>query len=227
MTSPTLLAINPNRSERVTAAIDRAMRPIATAAGVQLESLTCAEGPPGIVTQTDFDCAANLVIERARQQAAGTQAVVIGCFSDPGLEASRRLVPGPVLGLGESGLRAALAAGRRVGVVAVADAAIERHLRYWQRLGLAERVAGERALNLPIEQSGDPALALDRMRQAAARLRDEDGADVILLGCAGMAALRQPLENAVALPVIDPCEAAAHAAIQALADARACKGCQP
>ena len=209
-----LLAINPNSSATVTEAVDRAMRPIMEAAGWSLSSLTCTDGPPGIVTQADYEDAAALMATWVRNHAAGVQAIVVACFSDPGLQAARELVPVPVLGLGESGLRAALSLGQRVGVVAVADAAIPRHLRYWDRLGLAEKVVGERALNLAVAESGDAAIAMDRMRDAAAWLRDERGADVILLGCAGMAALRAPLQQAVGLPVVDPCEAAAHAVVK-------------
>jgi Asp/Glu/hydantoin racemase len=150
------------------------------------------------------------------RHAQQVQAFVIACFSDPGVQAARAATDKPVVGLGESGLRAALAQGRRVGVVAVADAAIPRHLRYWKALGLESQVAGERAVNLRVDQSGDPLLAFQPMCDAGRRLRDEDGADVLLLGCAGMGGLRERLQQALGMPVVDPCQAAAEAAAAAL-----------
>jgi len=211
-----VLVLNPNSSESVTRAIDRAVQSTRAAAQCRFESVTASDGPPGIVTQEDYARASTLVGEYLERNVGEAQAFVIACFSDPGLQAARNGFPKPVVGLGEAGLRAALALGQRVGVVAVADAAIPRHLKYWEALGLRDQVAGERALNLRVDQSGDPQLAFGPMCEAARRLRDEDGADVILLGCAGMADLREPLQQAVGLPVVDPCHAAAQAALAAL-----------
>lgn len=215
---PNVLVLNPNSSESVTRAIDRAVQSTHAASLCRFESVTAIDGPPGIVTQEDYERAGVLVADYLERHAADAQAFVIACFSDPGVQAARARFGKAVVGLGESGLRAALGRGSRVGVVAVASAAIPRHLRYWQTLGLLDHVAGEQALNLRVDQSGDPKLAFGPMREAARRLREEDGADVLLLGCAGMTDLRQPLEDAIGLPVIDPCHAAAEAAYAVLAE---------
>ena len=215
---PRVIVLNPNSSVSVTQAIDRAVQSTAAASLCHFESVTAIDGPPGIVTQEDYERASVLVADYLQRHAGDAQAFVIACFSDPGVRAARAGSGKTVVGLGESGLRAALQCGRRAGVVAVASAAIPRHLRYWQALGLQGQVAGEQALNLRVDQSGDPKLAFGPMCEAARRLRDEDGADVLLLGCAGMADLRQPLEDWIGLPVIDPCHAAAQAAQAALAE---------
>lgn len=209
---PRILVLNPNSSESVTRAIDRAMQSSDAARQCQFDVLTAADGPPGIVTQADYERATALVAGYLQRRAPEARAFVIACFSDPGVEAARTGFSKPVIGLGEAGIRAALLQGRRVGVVAVADASIPRHLGYWESLGLAQHVAGERALNLRVDQSGDRELAFGPMCEAARRLRDEDGADVLLLGCAGMAELRGPLQETVGLAVVDPCHAAAEAA---------------
>lgn len=211
---PHVLVLNPNSSVAVTRAIDRAMQSCAAAAHCRFEAVTAADGPPGIVTQEDYERACGVVAAYLEAHADEADGFLIACFSDPGVQAARSTSARPVIGLGEAGIRAALRQGRRVGVVAVADAAIPRHLRYWQSLGLSAQVAGERALNLRVDQSGDPALAFAPMREAARRLRDEDGADVVLLGCAGMADLRKPLEEALGIAVVDPCLAAAEAAVE-------------
>ena len=211
-----VLAINPNSSESVTHSVVHAMRNALPACNAEFIGVTCDEGPPGIVTQVDFDDATQRIAARAARRFDGDfQAVIIACFSDPGLQAARSHCDLPIIGLGDAGMRRALQLGTRVGVVAVADATIPRHLAYWKHLGIAERVVGERALNLTVAASGDAAQAFGRMQTAALLLRDELHADVILLGCAGMSALREQLQQAIGIPVIDPCEAAATSAVHA------------
>lgn len=214
--APRVLVVNPNSSESVTKAIDRAVQGTAAAKWCRFESVTSPDGPEGIVTQHDYDVAARQVPVSIRDRLHAADAFIVACFSDPGLLATRDLMDKPVVGLGEAGMRAALAAGAKVGVIAVSDAGIPRHTRYWNALGIAHRVAGERAINLRVDQSGDPKLALGRLVEAGRLLRDTDGADVLLLGCAGMADLLAPLQGQLNMTVVEPCGAAAEAAASAL-----------
>ena len=85
-------------------------------------------------------------------------------------------------------------------------------------LGLADRVAGERAADLSVHESATPESAA-RLSNAGHRLV-EDGADVIVLGCAGMAAHRVWLEENLGVPVIDPTQAAVSMALSAVLTAR-------
>jgi Asp/Glu/hydantoin racemase len=142
---------------------------------------------------------------------------VIACFSDPGLRRAREVCGRPVFGMAESGLLTALAHGRRFGVISILESSLARHLRYICELGIESRLAGDLPLGLGVLELHDRAVALDRMRAVGARLRDEQGADVIVLGCAGMAALRRPLEETLAIPVIEPVQAAVSMAMGAVA----------
>jgi Asp/Glu/hydantoin racemase len=51
------------------------------------------------------------------------------------------------------------------------------------------------------------------MIDAGTELRDKDGADVLVMGCAGMARYRDRLQQAVGVPVVEPTQAAAVMAI--------------
>ena len=53
--SARIVVINPNSSEAVTAAIDRAVAPLRMAGGPEIECVTLAEGPPGIETQAHVE----------------------------------------------------------------------------------------------------------------------------------------------------------------------------
>lgn len=207
-----VLVINPNSSETVTRAIEHAVHGADAPRWCRFDSVTSSLGPVGIVTQDEYDEASRLVPLLVRDHLDAADAFIVACFSDPGLRAARDISNKPVIGLGEAGMRAALAVGKKVGVIAVSDAAIPRHLRYWALLGVGAHVVGERAINLRVDQSGDPQLALGRLVEAGRLLRDADGADVLLLGCAGMAGLHAPLQEQLNMAVIEPCAAAAKAA---------------
>jgi Asp/Glu/hydantoin racemase len=208
--------INPNSLVSVTTGIARALRPIANSLHCRFEYSTLDAGPPGIATQRDADRAAPFVADFVATHASHSDGFVIACYSDPGLFAARELTNKPVIGIGHASLDRAATLGNRIGVIAASSVGIARHWRYYRMLGVASQIVGERAIDLPVEHTGDPALALDRLTVTATQLRD-DGADVIVLGCAGMADLRDALEDAVCLPVVEPCRAAAEAIAAELA----------
>jgi len=83
-------------------------------------------------------------------------------------------------------------------------------------LGIESRMAGDLPLGLGVLELQDSAIALRRMRSVGARLRDEQGADVLVMGCAGMAALRKPLQESLGIPVIEPVQAAVSMAMGAV-----------
>jgi Asp/Glu/hydantoin racemase len=82
-------------------------------------------------------------------------------------------------------------------------------------MGVAERIVGDRPVNLGVLELADEARTMTRMTEIGSQLRDEDGADVLVMGCAGMARYRQRLEDKLGLAVIDPTQAAVGMAIAA------------
>lgn len=202
-----ILVINPNSNPLVTAGLSEALAPLRIADGPEIECVTLADGPVGIETQAHIEQVIPLLqcMVLARRDA---DAVVIACYSDPGLHECREATAKPVFGIQESGILAALSRGNRVGIIALGEQSVTRHLRYMRQMGVMERVAGERPLNLSVAQS-ERAEAFDRLVEVGGDLRDTDGADVLVLGCAGMARHRHGLEAALGLPVVDPTQAAA------------------
>jgi allantoin racemase len=213
MSAP-IIVINPNSSEAVTGAIDRAIAPLRMADGPAIECVTLAEGPPGIESQAHVEQVVQPIarLVRAREDAA---AFVIACFSDPGLQLAREVAACPVFGIAECGMLAALTQGERFGIVAILATSVPRHLRYVRQLGLAARFAGDLPLGLGVAELCDEAKTLVRLSAISAELRDHYGADVLVLGCAGMAQYRRRVEQAIGLPVVDPTQAAVTMAIGA------------
>lgn len=201
-----ILVINPNSNETVTEGLRQALAVFARPGGPEIFCETLAEGPFGIETQEHVEAVALPL--RRRIEAAEADAFVIACYSDPGLHVCREGTAKPVFGIAECGVLTALARGDRFGVIAIKSRSIPRHIRYLRQMGLMERLAGERALEMSVAESASGEGTLARMIEKGRELRDLDGAGVVVMGCAGMARHRAPLERALGVPVIDPTQAA-------------------
>ena len=208
-----ILVINPNSTEAVTQGIDEACDPLRIPGGPAIECVTLAEGPPGIETQRHVDSVVGPLIRMVSERESDHAAFVIACYSDPGIHSVRELTKKPVLGISECGILTALTLGHKFGVIAILQASIARHLRYVGALGVADRLAGELAVGLRVTELADRKKTFRRMVEIGGRLRDDHGADVVVMGCAGMARYRQPLQDAIGVPVVEPSQAAVAMAI--------------
>lgn len=214
VSSARILVINPNSSQAVTAAIDAVLHPLRLAGGPGITVTDLPEGPASIGSQQDAD---SVVMPLARRIAADTaDAFVIACFSDPGLHTAREVAGGrPVMGIAESGILRALTLGERFGIVALSEGGVRRQRRMVRQMGLGERCAGSRSVAARAEETAGEAIR-DRLIAAARTLVERDGADVLVLGCAGMAPHRAAVERAVGCPIIEPCQQAVAAALGAV-----------
>lgn len=210
---PTLYVINPNSTQAVTDGIDAAMAPLRASGGPQIRCVTLQEGPPGVQTQRHVDGLIDPLCARVKALDPDAAGFVIACFSDPGLYSAREVTRKPVLGIAECGVLTALTLGHRFGVISILRTSIPRHLRYFAAMGVGGRLAADLAIDMGVLELADRQRTLARMIEVAARLRDDHGADVLVMGCAGMAAFREPLRHAVGIPVVEPTQAAAAMAI--------------
>jgi Asp/Glu/hydantoin racemase len=76
-----------------------------------------------------------------------------------------------------------------------------------RRMGALDRVVAERPLNMTVDETARGNRTLDRLTEVGGQLL-QDGADAIILGCAGMARHRAPLEDRLGVPIIEPTQAA-------------------
>ncbi|MEO9629111.1 MAG: aspartate/glutamate racemase family protein, partial [Sulfitobacter sp.] len=142
-----------------------------------------------------------------------TSAFVVACFSDPGLGALREQSQRPVLGIAEAAVLNAMTLGQRFGIISILRRSIPRHMRYFGAMGVMDRLAGDEPLELGVLELADETRTFERLKTVGASLRDGAGADVLILGCAGMTAFRGELETTLSVPVIEPCQAATAMAI--------------
>ncbi|MGB5215092.1 MAG: aspartate/glutamate racemase family protein [Anderseniella sp.] len=209
-----ILVINPNSNDDVTKGFSDVLDPLRLPGGPDIECVTLSEGPFGIETQEHVE-SVTLPLRRTVVERTDVDAFVIACYSDPGITVCREATDKPVFGIQESGILAALSRGERFGVIALGPQSIKRHLRYIRQLGLENRLAAERPLHMSVAAAED-ADAYPRVLQVARELVEKDAADVLLLGCAGMTRHRLPLEQDLAVPVIDPVQMAVAQALTAV-----------
>lgn len=190
-----ILAINPNATEAMTETILTAAR-AAAGAGVTVDGHTCHGAPAAIQGPEDGEAAAPFVAAAAAQaRETGYDAVIVGCFDDTGLDAARAAFGGPVLGIGQAAFHAAALLGGRFSVVttlAVSVPVIEDNLR---ASGLAAHCARVRASGVPVLALESDPTAPDRVAAEIDRAAAQDEVGTVILGCAGMAVLRDSLSK--------------------------------
>ena len=213
MSTKAILVVNPNSTESMTRGIDAACEPLRMPGGPAIECATLKEGPPGIETQQHVDGLIAPLTRFVAQREKDYAAFVIACYSDPGLHSVREVTRKPVLGIAECGILTALTLGHRFGVIAILQKSIPRHLRYMGALGVMDRFAAELPVGLPVLELADEKKTFGRMTQVGRALKEEHRADVVVMGCAGMARYRKPLQDEIGIPVVEPTQAAVTMAI--------------
>src|ERR1700681_4574096 len=215
MPRPRILVINPNSNVIVTKGLEVALQPLDFAGGPEIVCATLDDGPEDAESQADVD-SVTMPLRRLVESDNSSAAVVIACYSDPGLHVCREGTDRPVFGIAECGVLTAMTRAEAFAVSAIAQRSIRRHIRALRQMGLMDRLAGERPLNMSVAETASGDGTLTKMIEVGRALKDEDGAGAIVMGCAGMARLRRPLEDALGIPVIDPTQAAVAMALGAV-----------
>ncbi len=197
-----ILLVNPNSTVSMTEKAAKAARRVARP-GTEIVAATVAGNPPSIQGYHDIAmCLPGLLDEIARHPDA--DAVVIACFDDTGIDAARAQVEVPVIGIGEAAFHAASMLSCRFSVVTTLRRSVPGIEANLARYGLAVRCGRVRSTEIPVLEleRGDPATT-GRIADEIGRAMDEDGAEAVVLGCAGMTDLMEALSARFGMPVID------------------------
>jgi allantoin racemase len=203
-----ILIANPNSTTSMTEKAGEAARLVA-AAGTEIVLSTNPMGPASIEGHYDGAIALPGLLEEIRKgEAAGAGAAVIACFDDTGLDAARALANIPVLGICESGLMTAGFLAHRFSVVTTLERSKPVIIDLVRRYGLSSRV-NVRAADIAVLDLEDKASdACAKLEREITKALENDGAEAIVLGCAGMADLARDLQKQFGVPVIDGVSAA-------------------
>lgn len=200
-----IMVINPNSSKHMTDHIHeevlRIKRP-----DTEVTVVTNAGAPPAIESARDEALAVPLLLEQVnRANNEGYEAIILACFSDPGLHAAREISDILVLGIEETALHVAAMLGHRFTILTPQPNRVPAKEREVLLCGLSSLLASVRPLNLSVgETDTDSQATKSRIMEVGRQARDEDGAEVLLLGCAGMTGYAKEAGEQLGMVVLDP-----------------------
>lgn len=213
-----ILVINPNTSIPMTNQIRTALEAIKRP-DTDL-SVTCpATGPETIESAYDEAYAIPPTLELVKKgNQDGYDAVILACFSDPGLDAAKEISTIPVVGIEEATLHMAAMLGAKFSIMTPRKQRIASKVEHVHLRGLSHFLASVRSLDLTVaETEADPGKTKQRLIEVSRIAVEEDGAEVIIMGCAGMVGYAQDIEDALNIKVLDPSAVALKTA-EAIAD---------
>lgn len=199
-----ILLINPNGTESMTRQAAESARRI-THPSTQIIERTGVDVPLSIEGFSDEALSVPSMLAQIRQaEADGAQATVLACFDDPGLDAAREVAGGPVIGICQAGVQAAMTLAKRFSIITTLPRSVPVIEDLVLRYGAQHHCRKVRCIDLPVlTLEHDPDRAYGLMLAEIARARDEDGAEAVVLGCAGMSAMTDALTRDTGVVIID------------------------
>ncbi len=212
-----LLLLNANTSADMTDRLVAAARD-RVATGTEISGCTGRFGAKVIATRASYAIAGHAAIDALAAQPITADAIILACFGDPGLAALRELSPVPVIGMAEAACRHAAARVAKFSIVTGGRLWEAMLGEYVASLGLSASLASIRTLAANGGQIADnPAAAEAALLDACDTAIRRDGAELVILGGAGMIGLVERLSDRVAVPLIDGLTPALRAAESAVA----------
>jgi len=200
-----IFVINPNTSKSITEHIYRELERIKR---VDTEiNVQCNEkGPETIDSEYHEVMTIPYTLDLVKKaNIEGYDAVIIAAFPDPGLIAAREISNIPVFGIEEVALHIAAMLGAKFTVITTLKQRIPSKRAHVHGRGLDYSLASVRSLDQSTAENDlDPRKTKKRVIEIGKEAIKKDGAEVIILGCAGMAGYSNEIEAQLGIPVIDP-----------------------
>ena len=186
--------INPNTTQSMTESIENLARRVARS-DTQVWAVTPASGPDSIECYVDEYLAVPGVLKEVIRgdREEGADAFIIACFGDPGLQAAREVTSKPVLGICESAIAAAKFIAPYFSIVSVLDRSRKVTEDVVSNYGAEKFCRSIRSTGLSV---------LEFAYQGKLAVQ-QDGAECILLGCAGFVDFVEDLSAQLGVPVLD------------------------
>ena len=198
-----LLLINPNTTPSITDLVLKHAKRFASK-GTTLRAVSGAFGPRYIASRVGYAIAGHAAVDALANDKAAKDAVVLACFGDPGLAALKEISKVPVVGMAEASILQAAAVGRRFSIVTGGERWKPMLEEFVAAQGLASRLASVRTVApTGADIARNPKAAMALLAKGCTACAREDGADVVILGGAGLAGLAAKLRPSVDIPLLD------------------------
>ena len=200
-----ILVINPNTSEQMTGEIRQTILAIHQEE-YEVEISHPDFGPESLESARDYTVAGYAMLKKYGELETHCDGVLVACFGDPGLYALKEIFSCPVVGIAEATVLTSLLLGYKFALLGASSKAVPMFDNMLQQYGLKERLAGIETIDLNVtEADRNRKETTARLSEAGMRAKRK-GAEVLILGCAGMTGLRDAVEKELNIPVLDAVE---------------------
>jgi allantoin racemase len=198
-----ILVINPNTTQVMTDEIAKVARASA-APGTEIDCISPDAGPRSIEGFTDEVLASYHTVDTVARTNGAYDGYVIACYGDPALAACRELTEVPVVGIAEASFHMASLVAYKWSIVTVLPRVEPLLEELVHRNGMEQRCASIRCTPLTVLEIEEDIERTKRMMVDEARSAiDDDGAEAILLGCAGLGPIDKTMQEELGVPVFD------------------------
>jgi allantoin racemase len=172
----------------------------------ELEVISLTKGQEEITTfQSQVEiCPEVLKILRERSY----DAAIINCFANPCIDAAKETADKPVVGPGEAALYLSLLLGDSISIISPVDLTVPQFRLNVRKMGIEKRISSIRSVKIEVRNLGnDTEITKSAILREAKNALEVDGADVIVLGCTGMAYIADAIRGSLPVTIIEPLEA--------------------
>lgn len=195
-----ILCINPNSSKEITESIDALCQKYALK-GTFLETKCIEEAPQSIENYDDAAISTGHLLEKFRKWEKAYDGFIMACHGDMAVDILRECTNKPVIGIAEASMILALPLGHKFSILSLKRKSATKKEDLVRKYGLENRCASIRATGLRV--LGDDGQKKKSLYREGRKAVEEDRAEVLILGCAGMAGLEKELEKKIGVPVLD------------------------
>jgi allantoin racemase len=198
-----ILCINPNTSLSMTEDIKLSAESVRLP-DTEITYINPAEGPASIETYLDEFLVAIGVLKIIAQEKENYDGFIVACGDDPGLFAAREVTNKPVVSIGQSPMLFAPLLGRKFTILGTWKGDGPRSEDKVAKYGLSSLMAsvipsGESVLGSHCDHAG----LIDRLEGLGRKAIEEDGAEVLITTCAGMAGVHKELSRRLGIPCLE------------------------
>ena len=200
-----IFVINPNTSGSMTHHIRRELEKIKRP-DTELTVVNPEHGPVSIESAYDEALAGPPTLKEVhRANKEGYDAIILACFSDPALDAAKEISGIPVIGIEEATFHLAAMLGHKFSITTGFRNRVPTRDLHVRLRGVESAYASTLVLNMSVlEMDAHPERAKARILELSRRAVENDGAEVIILGCAGLAGYSEDIERELGVVVLDP-----------------------
>lgn len=193
-----ILIINPNSNPMMTEAIQRTAAAFADGDFI-VDTVSTPGAPEFIDYYMDAMKAAPGMLKLFKEKEDQYDGFVVACHSDPNLDLLKEITSKPVVGIGEASMKLATMLGHSFSVISTAEHSIPNKQAMIQNYHLEKNIASVRAPKNERDFLSDDEMFLNTAKSAL----EEDLAEVIVLGCAGLSGMDKNLSRELGIPVLD------------------------